>query len=68
MIMRSLLASLSAAALVATPIAAQAAPRQATPVEGEEIAGNPWIPIAVLVAVLAAILIVASDDNGPTSP
>jgi hypothetical protein len=68
MVMRSLLASLSAAALVATPIAAQAAPRQATPVEGEEIAGNPWIPIVVLITVLAAILVVASDDNGPTSP
>ena len=65
---RKSLASIAAAALVASPVAAQAAPREATPVEGEQLTGNPWIPIAVAIAVLAVILLVALDDETPDSP
>jgi len=65
---RKTLASVAALTLVASPVAAQAAPREASPVEGEEIAGNPWIPIAVGVIVLAIILIIALDDETPDSP
>jgi hypothetical protein len=66
---RQSLASIAAVSLVVSPIAAQAAPREATPVEGEQLAGSPWIPIAVAFAVLAIILLVALDDNdNPQSP
>ena len=66
---RTSLASIAAVALVVSPVAAQAAPREATPVEGEELDGNPWIPIAVGFVVLAIILLVALDDNDkPSSP
>ena len=65
---RTSLASIAAAALVVSPVAAQAAPREATPVEGEELDGNPWIPIAVGFVVLAIILLVALDDETPQSP
>ena len=69
---RKSLAAMAAATLVISPLATQAAPaapRAATPVEGEQIDGNPWIPIAVAAVVLAIILIVALDDNNsPQSP
>ena len=65
---RTSLASIAATALVVSPVAAQAAPREATPVEGEELDGNPWIPIAVGFVVLAIILLVALDDENPQSP
>jgi hypothetical protein len=66
---RKSLASIAAISLVVSPVAAQAAPREATPVEGDQLAGNPWIPIAVAFAVLAIILFVALDDSDePDSP
>lgn len=68
---RKSLASLAAAALVAAPVAGQAAqfaPREAASAEGEQLTGNPWIPIAVLVVALAVILLVALDDETPDSP
>ena len=69
MSIRKTLASIAAISLVASPAVAQAAPREATPVEGEQLDGNPWIPIAVGVIVLAIILFVAlDDDEGPESP
>jgi hypothetical protein len=65
---RKSLASIAAVALVASPLAAEAAPREAAPVEGEQLDGNPWIPIAVLFIVAAIILFVALDDETPDSP
>jgi hypothetical protein len=66
---RKSLASIAAISLVVSPVAAQAAPREAAPAEGEQLSGHPWIPIAVAFAVLAIILFVALEDNdAPDSP
>ncbi len=70
MILRGVLASISAGALAATPLAAHAAPRDAapvardaTPMEGEHLGGSPLIPIVLIALVLAAILALSSGDK-----
>jgi len=66
---RKSFASIAALTLVVSPVVAQAAPRESTPVEGEQLEGSPWIPIAVGFIVLAVILLVAlDDDETPDSP
>ena len=64
--------------LVASPVAAQAAPsstveipqRASSSVElGNEMRGSSWvIGILALAAIIAAIIIATSDDNDPVSP
>ena len=69
MAFRGGLASIAAAALLAAPVAAQAAPvREAAPVQGEELGGSPWITIAFVFAVLAAMLLVVGNSDNPHSP
>jgi uncharacterized membrane protein HdeD (DUF308 family) len=65
---RKSLAPFAAVALIASPISVQAAAREAAAAQSEQLAGHPWIPIAVIVAVLAAILLVVGDNDNPTSP
>ena len=60
----SLFGALAAVSMVAAPLGAQAAPRHASPAKkAEAIAENPWIPIAVLIGVALAIILVIADDN-----
>lgn len=68
--MRKILTPVLAAALVAVPMAAQAAGRTASSFEeGEAIAANPWIPLLVGLAVAIAIAVVVfDDDEEPVSP
>jgi hypothetical protein len=68
MVIRRTLACIAAAALMAAPVAAQAAPRAPAPVEGEELAKNSWVPFAVGLIVLVIILLVVLDDDEPESP
>ena len=65
MILRGVLASTAAAAFAATPLAAQAAPREDAPVAGEQLGGSPWITIAVVFAVLAGLLLIVGNSDGP---
>jgi hypothetical protein len=71
---KTLLASATAVGLMAAPVAAQAAPRAATPVaEGEQLAGEPFILYAALAAfAIGMIILLASDDSDeapvPVSP
>ena len=68
--MRRILASVLTAALSGAPIAAQAAERtSASFKEGEQLAGNPWIPWVIGLAVAIAIIVVVADgDDEPVSP
>ena len=68
--MRRILATFLVAALVGAPTAAHAAERSpAAFEEGEQLAGNPWIPWAVALAVAIAIIVVVADsDDDPVSP
>jgi hypothetical protein len=68
MVIRNMLASIAAVSLVAAPVAAQAAPRTSAEVEGEQLAGNPWIPFAVGLIVAVIILLVVFDDDDAESP
>jgi len=68
MILRGALASIAAGALAATPLTAQAAPREASPVAGEDLGGSPWITIALVFAALAGLLLIAGGSDNPTSP
>ena len=72
-IAKTLFASAAAFGLVATPIAAQAAPaRAASPVsQDEKLAGSGAILyVALAAAAIALIILVASDDSNklPASP
>lgn len=66
------LSAVAALALVAAPVALQAAPRAASPVsESEELAGAATLPlIAAIVAVVVGAVILALDDDedAPVSP
>lgn len=68
---RNILAAISAFALAAAPVAAQAADRQSSPVSSkEDVAGvsTVWILVG-LVAVAVAIILIADDNNdNPSSP
>ena len=68
--MRRILASVLTAALIGAPIAAQAAERtSASFEEGEQLAGNPWIPWVIgLAGAIAIIVVVADGDDEPVSP
>ena len=68
---RKLTTSATAAALLAAPIAAQAAPaRVATPVAAdEELAGGFLLPALIALAVAVGIYLVVDDgDDEPVSP
>lgn len=66
--LRQLLASAAAVSLMAVSAAAAPAPRAPAQVEdAESIAGNPWIPILVGLAVIAAIAFIVIDDGDPVS-
>ena len=67
---RKVLSCLAATSLVATPAAAQNAPRAPSAVgEREGIAGNPWLPLLVgLIAAIAIAVVVLDDDDEPASP
>ena len=57
----------AAAAMIATPVVANAAGRTAAPVEGEqELGGSILIVLLAVAAVIAGIIIIADDE--PTSP
>ena len=68
---RKIITAAASLALVAAPVAAQAAERQASPVTSkDDVAGisTVWI-IVGLVAVAVAIILIADDgNNNPTSP
>jgi hypothetical protein len=69
--MRKVLTPVLAAALVAVPLTAQAAERTGASFEqGERIAGNPWIPLLVglAVAIAIAIVVLDEDDDEAVSP
>ena len=68
------LSTLLAAALIASPAAAGAAPvdgaRTGAPVAGERLSGGSgaaWLVAAILVAALG-IMVFTDDDERPTSP
>jgi hypothetical protein len=69
---RNLITTAAAAALVAAPVAAQAAPaRTSSPIAAEEdLEGNSWILPAIIGVGLAIViyLIIDSEDDLPTSP
>lgn len=68
---RKLITSATAAALLAAPIAAQAAPvRASTPVAAdEELAGGFLLPALIALAVAVGIFLIVDDgDEDPVSP
>lgn len=68
---RKLITSATAAALLAAPIAAQAAPvRASTPVAAdEELAGGFLLPALIALAVAVGIFLIVDDgDDEPVSP
>lgn len=69
---RNLISSATAAALLAAPIAAQAAPaRTSTPVAAdEELAGGFLLPALIALAVAVGIYLIVDDgdDEAPVSP
>lgn len=68
---RKLITSATAAALLAAPIAAQAAPvRASTPVAAdEELAGGLLLPALIALAVAVGIFLIVDDgDDEPVSP
>lgn len=69
--LRKLLVTASLFSIVAAPVAAQSAPRQASPVAAKEnLAGVGTFGILISVAVIAAIALIVSHDkhDHPTSP
>ena len=68
--MREVITPVLAAALIAAPMTAKAAERTSASFEqGEHIAGNPWIPLLVGLAVAIGIAVVVfDDDDEPVSP
>jgi len=67
---KTLLASATAVGLMAAPVAAQAAPaRAATPVaDSEQLAGEPFILYAALVAFAAGMIILLADNDRDEHP
>jgi len=64
MLRKGLLASLVSIGLISSPVAAAQVDRLPSSVEqGEQIAGNPWIPWLFGLAALIAIVWVVVDDN-----
>ena len=68
--LRKSLISLSALAMVATPVVAQAAERAPSPVAEDEgmVGTGLLLPIAAVIAVLVGVLVLDDDDSEPVSP
>lgn len=70
--LRNLITTAAAAALVAAPVAAQAAPaRTSSPVAQEEnMEGNSWLLPAIIGIglAIAIFLVIDSEDDLPSSP
>lgn len=67
---KTLLASATAAGLMAAPVVAQAAPaRAASPVaESEQLAGQPFILYAALAAFAVGMVVLVADDDSDEAP
>ena len=71
LMLRKLLVTASAFSMVAAPVAAQATPRQASPVAAkDDLAGIGTFGILISVAVIAAVVLIVSHDkhDHPASP
>lgn len=72
MLRKGLLASLVSIGLIASPAAAAATQVDRLPSsvgQGEQIAGNPWIPwLFGLAALIAIVWVVVDDDEDAVSP
>jgi hypothetical protein len=67
--LRKLLVAASLVSMIAAPVAAQAAPRQASPVAAkEDIAGVGTVGIVIGLAVAVAFALIISDDNKNDKP
>lgn len=68
--LRKILLAASAVAMVASPLAAQAADRTASPVSAkEELAGIPTFGVLIALAVvIAAAVVIAGDSNENDQP
>lgn len=69
--LRKLVAAASLLSMVAAPVAVQAAPRQSSPVAAkDDLAGVGTLGVIIAVAVVAAVVLIVSNDNHhtPVSP
>ncbi|UVI40450.1 hypothetical protein [Qipengyuania spongiae] len=66
---RRLVLPMAALTLVATPLGAQIASREAAPVEGaNRIGGESSLVFIAGIAVVAAAIVLLSEDDDPVSP
>jgi hypothetical protein len=74
MTIKGAITALAALSLISAPVVAQAAPanaeqaRAGSELEGESLRGGFFLPLAVLIAAILAVILVTDDGEEPVSP